>query len=293
MGIPAPMAEFLLLEHLYKPISGRVLVLGKQTIHLTPNEFDTLLNRYGLEQKINHIEIDNMTIFAKQNIDKEFVSDITFFKSIGINNFNVMDVSDYEGADIVHDLCKAPPQKLLGNFDFILNGSVLDNVFNPALALCNLTLMLKPQGRIMHLEMASNFAFPYTIFSPVWLYDYYVYNRFKDCKCYIGFFKEIDGLTKGPWDTYYLEPPVGNSKGYLPSTIPSHAVSMVIAEKDIRSTYSKYPIQNIYRNKDQLKEFINLECDMRKCKRPIIKSSIDNGEQRRIGDFIGCGNLFI
>jgi hypothetical protein len=76
-------------------------------------------------------------------------------KSLGINTFHALDVTDYEGADIVLDLGEPIPEKYCGNYDFIYNGSCLDNMFNPGVALMNLS---KPQGRIINIEAASSWC---------------------------------------------------------------------------------------------------------------------------------------
>jgi hypothetical protein len=46
-------------------------------------------------------------------------------------------VSPYEGAEIIHDLNRPVPDKLKESADFIVDGSTLDNVFDPAMVLRN------------------------------------------------------------------------------------------------------------------------------------------------------------
>jgi 2-polyprenyl-3-methyl-5-hydroxy-6-metoxy-1,4-benzoquinol methylase len=60
-----------------------------------------------------------------------------------------VDVSPYEGAEVIHDLNQPLPDRLRGTADFIVDGSVLDNVFDPATGLRNLTEMLRPGGRLL------------------------------------------------------------------------------------------------------------------------------------------------
>ncbi len=55
-------------------------------------------------------------------------------------------MSDREKADFIFDLAHGVPDDLLGRFDFIYNGSVLDNVFDPATCIRNVARMLKPNG---------------------------------------------------------------------------------------------------------------------------------------------------
>ena len=49
MGLPAPLAEFMLHEHKYRRIEGKVLFIGRQTVYLTDQTLDVLLRRHGLK----------------------------------------------------------------------------------------------------------------------------------------------------------------------------------------------------------------------------------------------------
>jgi 2-polyprenyl-3-methyl-5-hydroxy-6-metoxy-1,4-benzoquinol methylase len=50
------------------------------------------------------------------------------------------------------------PAGLQGQFDFIYNGSVLDNAFDSAAYVRNVSRMLKPEGVAFHYEGAQHAA---------------------------------------------------------------------------------------------------------------------------------------
>mgnify|MGYP001617199187 FL=1 len=145
MGLPAPLAEFMLHEHKYRRIEGKVLFIGRQTVYLTDQTLDVLLRRHGLKNlAAGPVEYDNETVEGKKY--HRFITDRYFMKTLGVENVSFMDVTKYENADIIHDLGYKVGKSLHNRFDFIYNGGCLDNMFNPAVALMNMSKMLKTGG---------------------------------------------------------------------------------------------------------------------------------------------------
>jgi hypothetical protein len=254
MAIPAPLAEFILAEHQFRPLSGNILSLGRQTILFDENVLDRLLDGRSIPRLSKDAQIDEKTTEARQSPEMNFITDDSFYRSFSKARYDVLDVSDYEGATIIDDLCKPLPPELAGRFDFIFNGSVLDNIFDPAAALRNISLMLKPNGRVIHIEMASNLAFEYLIYSPDWFLDYYVANGFSDCKIYICTFRNVDELKYGPWRVFSYYPRSGAGCS-LREVVTDHAVLVVVAEKNAESTWDRSPIQWCYRGHERMQEF--------------------------------------
>lgn len=184
--------------------------------------------------------------------DRGFISDTYFFKALGATRVTAIDVSDYEGAEIVHNLDTPIPQHLEVKFDFICNSSVLDNMFNPIMGLTNISKLLAPGGRVIHFEHASNTVNnAYLQFSPNWFFDYYVVNGFADCKTYIALFYDLNGA----WKFYAglhndrQEPRLFRSSCF--------AMTLVIAEKAADSTYDRQPIQGQYRSEENWTEYLS------------------------------------
>src|SRR5262245_60177247 len=99
MGLWPAVQKILIDEHQHKSIVGDLLLIGRQVI----------------ERSI-------------------YATDVDFFNSFCSANVKAIDVSDYEGAEITHDLCMPLPPHLVGIADFIVDGSCLDNIWDPAQA---------------------------------------------------------------------------------------------------------------------------------------------------------------
>lgn len=112
-----------------------------------------------------------------------------------------LDVTAYEHADIVHDLQEPVPSDLLENFDFVWNGSCLDNMFDPAEAHRNSCRMVKRGGRIMTMEMGNNHFQAYSMFSQAWFFDYYALNGFDEFETYSCVFPPAQ-LWNGPYEAW-------------------------------------------------------------------------------------------
>lgn len=273
MGLLAPVAEFFLAEHRFKPITGNVLFVGRQTTFLNQNSLSVLLNKFNLTAApAGEVEFDASTWGAKSG---RYITDRYFMKTLGIENLRFVDVSDYEGADIVADLGYPVDSSLHGQFDFIYNGGCLDNMFNPATAMTNFSKMLKPGGRVVCMESASSFNSPYLIYSPSWFFDYYVTNGFSDCKVYLCSYKDLVELFFGPWDFFYYDWQ-RNKNGPSPEAkYNNHLILLTIAEKSAESSSETQPIQFQYRNDPNLN--IEFEKNVRRfsvSKRPIINSQL-------------------
>ena len=75
--------------------------------------------------------------------------------------------------------------------------------------------------------MASNQS-PYVIFNPVWFLDYFIVNKFIDCKVYICVFKDMQNWNVFTYDFEYL---ATNPDRLL--NIETHIVlAIVLAEKE-------------------------------------------------------------
>jgi hypothetical protein len=293
MGIPAPLAEFFLAEHKFRPLSGKMLSLGRQTILFEEEVLGRLLDAHSVSRLSSVVEIDQLTTEARQSPETRFITDESFFAAFSDAQYDVLDVSDYEGATIVHDLCKPLPEELAGRFDFIFNGSVLDNIFDPAGALRNISRMLAPNGRVMHIEMASNLAFEYLTYSPDWFLDYYVANRFSDCKIYVCTFRDVDELKYGPWRVFNYSPRSGAGCS-LREVVTEHAVLVVVAEKKADSTWDESPIQWCYRGEAEKSAFLQSFAQF-DASRPLTKFGERKGDvlQPEVGGYIDCGTTML
>jgi SAM-dependent methyltransferase len=240
MAITRHIAELLLIEHRFKPITGKVLLLGRQEIFLTPDEAVALVRKHGIEP-IGRPELSDFGHGKKRG----YVSDRSFFSLFTDASVVASDVTDREGADLLFDLSGELPITVMDGFDFIYNGSVLDNVFDPAACIRNVSRMLRTDGRVLGYEGMTHrrTSFAYTRLSPEWFFDYYAINGFADVQCYVATYKDVHA---DPWKLYEWSPYFeGHFAGDL--MVELDTVSIVVAQKAAQSTTDRSPLQNYYR----------------------------------------------
>jgi hypothetical protein len=190
-------------------------------------------------------KIDFRSEASTRQANAAYISDDDFFRLLGIPKIKALDVSDYEGADIAHDLTKPIPGELEGVADFILDGSTLDNVFDPATVLRNTTRLLKPRGRLVSVNVATNSYGPYIIPTAHLLLDYFTINGFSDCKVYLLVYGGPNGGVN------VFTPDLTLMRQSLPQprnfTSPHTTALVVMAEKGSHSTWDQSPVQHQYR----------------------------------------------
>jgi hypothetical protein len=245
MAIFAQTARVLISEHKNKPITGTVLLIGRQSVFLTPEGALELLHEEGVAPRQGYfVELDTSTVASAEQgciTDRSFLSMLTDAKVTSL------DVSPYEGADVVHDLNEPLPQQLYHIADFILNGSCLDNLFDPATAMKSLSKMLRPSGRMFSFEMGTQSHGAFVMYSPEWFFGFYAANNYDGCRIYIAHFDED---LHDDYDTYLWHPFVQQQGEMQPSANRVEDGDYMIYALGIKgqnSTDDKTPIQGFYR----------------------------------------------
>ena len=238
MGIAPYVAETIIREHKKRPITGTVLLLGRQTMFFSPDAAIAMIRGLGVtptETDAAKIEIDQQTLRSGEG---PFILDEAFFRLLGVASVRALDYSAYEGADIIHDLGDPIPKHLENFADFILDGSTLDNMFNPAQGLMNIAQLLKPGGRVISVNMASAHYAPYSIFTPFWFLDYFAANDFAD-------YQVIQTVS---YPNGHLQTIMASRAAEIGDTLPTNLVSgvFVFAEKGETSTWNVRPEQRHY-----------------------------------------------
>jgi hypothetical protein len=274
MGIGADLVEPLIREHLYRPITGDVVTIGRQSIYFTPTDILALLREHGVPIDgidPTSIELDENTIDRLPGFESRvLISDRALFRFFGISNLHALDVSSYERADIIHDLSLPITPALREIADFVIDGSTLDNTFDPARTLKNYAALLRPGGRLLSLNAFSSWDTPYCIMPPLWYLDYFVMNGFADCKAYVVAFVS-DNKKNVFWhdvDFLYTE---RRRMGRFVS--PYHMFSVIFAEKAATSTVDRVPIQQDYRSTEDWVIFLQNLDAIRHSSRPHLLRS--------------------
>lgn len=257
MGISSASALPIIRESVRKPFTGRVFVVGRQWMLFDAAEALSLARLGGVDvSRIDpaSLEVDEDT---RKNRPGNWIRDDAFFRILGVPKLESIDVSDYEGASVIHDLNTPIPDHMEGIADVIVDGSTLDNVFDPACCIRNLSRMLKPGGRLISFVLGSNHLCPYVILTPLWLHDYFVMNRFKSARVTAVLYREdgcfnalaVDQIPEAP--NWMPNPPNGYMTGLV-----------LIAEKAAQSTWNVNPIQHQYRGSENEEHYRKLLAEM-------------------------------
>lgn len=118
---------------------GRVLMLGRQGFAIQGKYrklYDKSLTRYGIDA-------------TRRDLLQEDGFAETMMRRLGFGDAETMDFSDYEGAHLLHDLNRQPPETLEGQFDMIFDGGTIEHVFNVPMALEGVWRMLRAGGRFV------------------------------------------------------------------------------------------------------------------------------------------------
>jgi SAM-dependent methyltransferase len=116
-----------------------------------------------------------------------YMSGESLFKSMGFESVHALDYSDFEGAEIIHDLNSSElPIEFHEKFDVIIDHGTLEHVFHVPNALMNLFKLLKPGGRLIHSLPTSNLVdHGFYMFSPTFFYDFYTTNNWEINNIYV------------------------------------------------------------------------------------------------------------
>ena len=238
MGIAPYVAVAIVREHRHRPLRGDVILLGRQTMMFTPDLARGLIRAAGATAAAlpdGEDLIDHVTDLAR---GKGWIRDDAFFRMLGADRVRAIDHTQYEGADIVHDLNKPIPSELEAIADFIVDGSTLDNVFSPATCLQSITRMLRPGGRLVSVNVGSPHLNPYTLITPYWLLDFFAANEFADCRIYMT----LHGR-QGELNAFAID--AANEAG--PPFLAARQIGIVaFAEKGAQTTWDRDPVQRIY-----------------------------------------------
>ena len=258
MGLGILSTYMLLHEHRYKPISGTIVTIGRHTVGLTGSEMDQLLESMGVPKRPGaQYEIDNDTMGGgRGTINQE-----SFFGAFSDAKVLSLDVSAYENADIIFDIQNHLPSQYHRFADFVYDGGCLDNIFDVATAIRNISSMMKPGGRFLASNIGGPHPTAYLKFSADWFMDFFAINQYADCKTYIINYPGANQKDPNQIVVYRFNPYVEHATGvgYDCSSIVATNRYQILcfAEKGSNSTDDKNPIQKHYRTDPEHNQICN------------------------------------
>jgi len=145
-------------------LSGPAVTLGVQDVSFTRDDFGR-----WLQAEFPHPPSSRPMTAAE------------LFQGLGLGVPTSVDVSGYEGAEVLFDLNGDElPAALRSAFKFVVNGGTLEHVFNVPNALTSITRMLQAGGAVLHVFPVNNWVdHGFYQFSPTLAYDYYAAAGFE------------------------------------------------------------------------------------------------------------------
>lgn len=268
----------ILNEHKYRPITGKYLSVGKHTVTIPADKIFEIFARNSIpDEQLAKIYADSANIDTATRHGKGSIFDHSLISSFSDCEYNCLDVSDYEGATIIHNMNNDIPEQYHNTYDFIYNGSCMDNLFDPVTFIKNTSKMLKPGGRVVHLECACAVAGAYLSYSPEWFFSFYAINGFLDCKVYATVARESSGNPHSfntdlfLWNPYFTRV---DNYDYIEGCKSVNGLMhlLIVAEKQENSTNDVIPMQSHYMqpsDNDWRKRYE----DFCKVSRPILRAN--------------------
>jgi hypothetical protein len=144
MGLNYYLAREVLraCEGLERPFS--VATIGRLQQFLLPKQVDRLCTEFGLDRS------------ARWTHEPFGTYGEGLLNATGAARVVSVDASDYEGADIVHDMNLPVASPLVQGFDVVVDGGTLEHVFSPSVALANMMRMASVGGSLIIWTPANN-----------------------------------------------------------------------------------------------------------------------------------------
>ena len=146
MGLLVCRASLLLETKKNGANFSSILILGRQSCNMTDADLLNLQKSYGI-CKISKSE---------RLLKYRSYADQFFFHYLGVKELKIMDNSDYQGANIIHDLNCPITDDLNESFDAVVDGRTLEHISNFPVAISNSMKMLKMRRNLFIFSMTNN-----------------------------------------------------------------------------------------------------------------------------------------
>lgn len=262
MGINVALALQLAEIFSRNQIGGRVLTCGRQEIHFGLSDCAEIMRRFGYSQhapgateiaappeiaaRLRSIVAANQHIgIATPAVQNSWISDKLFFAAFGFIDLKTLDVSDFEGADVLWDLNRPGLGAKLGQtYDLVIDAGTMEHVFDVRTVLRNLFEATAVGGYIVHTSPSNNYMdHGFYQFSPTLFEDYYSANGFR--RIVIRVLRHSKDINRDPWFASDYDAGVfsATSFGGLDSAMYD---TIVCVQKTPTSTWDRIPTQGRY-----------------------------------------------
>ncbi|MEL6648090.1 MAG: hypothetical protein AAFQ05_10350 [Pseudomonadota bacterium] len=211
MGISHPFAVKLIEHVTNHGAGGSALMLGRQHLKLRSRPKYRGRVQKALDTLGSGLAFDDLS-------QSDGFAD-TFFKKLGFETVQSMDMSSYEGAEISQNLNLPVSKDLHGKFDLIIDGGTTEHVFDVRCCFENIFNMLVPGGCAVGCVPANNFfTHGFYQFGPDLIYAFW-----RDgCHCEV---LECSALSMvAPYPVITLKPPGTYKRSIAQNSLPAGPV---------------------------------------------------------------------
>lgn len=120
-----------------------IATIGRQQVFLHPKQVRALSSEFDLQ-------------LPDQSTKWGAYGEPLLRELLAVEEILAIDASDYEGANLIHDLNEPIPAQLERRFDAVIDGGSLEHIFNFPTALANVMRMLRVGGRTVMVNPANN-----------------------------------------------------------------------------------------------------------------------------------------
>lgn len=152
MGIDKSTLTFLAAARACGVSFAETVTIGRQALSLGPRDVAQVLAAHGLPNASS-----DRRDLLQQLGQSEWHAEPLFHR-LGATQVHSMDVSDWEGADILWDLNQPIPPELEARFTVLFDGGSLEHIFNAPVALMSYMRMVRPGGHLLLALPANNYC---------------------------------------------------------------------------------------------------------------------------------------
>lgn len=165
MGLNATNLALMALARASGADFSRVVSIGRYRLNIAIDELEDFFQQHGRPDLAARVAADMMDGYCEKLIKTAFESAV-----------QSIDASDYEHADILHDMnTQMAPKE---TYSVVLDFGTLEHVFNVPVAFDNVARLCASNGRIMHMLPANNLVgHGFYQFSPEFFFQIYAPER--------------------------------------------------------------------------------------------------------------------
>lgn len=124
---------------------GSACTIGRQPLFFTEQTMDKIIKEY--DQDLSALP-RGQAIYLTDNV----------LRALGFDCVDVLDISDYEGANVLHDLNLPIPPEIQERYNLVVDGGTLEHVFDFPMAIENVMRMAKIGGDVLLISPANNYC---------------------------------------------------------------------------------------------------------------------------------------